>query len=353
MSMGNAYFITGTDTAVGKTLCTCALLHRARAQGLRAVGMKPVAAGAELLDGRRVNDDAAALAAASSFAPEPGVLNPYCLAAPVAPHIAAAEEGVRIETGPILKAFRGLRGAAELVLVEGAGGFRVPLGPELDSAALAVQLGVPMILIVGLRLGCINHALLTVEAIQSRGLHLAGWIANAIDPSMLRREHNVEALRERIAAPLLGELPHQAQADPARAAAHLALPVPAAAVEAAIAVLDSAAEMGAAHRGRVVITGSHGGASAARYALAAQPALVFFNDAGGGKHAAGLAALPLLEQAGIAAACYSHESACIGDGRDAFGNGRVSHANAPAQRLGVRAGEPVVAAATRVLESKA
>lgn len=220
----SAWFVTGTDTEIGKTYSTCALLHAARAQGRSAVGMKPVAAGAAMVGDERLNEDVAALRAAGSFDPGLALLNPWCLASPVAPHIAAGEEGVRITSGPILDALAALRRRADVVLVEGVGGFRVPLAEDYDSADLAVELDLPVILVVGLRLGCINHALLSAEAIERRGLRLAGWIGNRIDPHMLRVEANVDSLRARIDAPLLGLLPWSAAPDPASAAGQLHLP---------------------------------------------------------------------------------------------------------------------------------
>ncbi len=219
-----AWFITGTDTEIGKTYTTCALLHVARAQGLTALGMKPVAAGTEVVGGERLNEDVAALRAASSFDPGLALLNPWCLTSPIAPHIAAAEEGVRIAPAPIVDALGALRQRADVVLVEGVGGFRVPLADDYDSADLAAELALPVILVVGLRLGCINHALLTVEAIDRRGLGLAGWIGNHIDPQMLRAAQNIDSLRERIPAPLLGVLPWRERADPATHAGRLRLP---------------------------------------------------------------------------------------------------------------------------------
>jgi dethiobiotin synthetase len=214
-----AWFLTGTDTEIGKTFAACALLHAGRARGLSAVGMKPVAAGAELRDGEWINEDAARLRAASSFDPGLALLNPYCLKDPVAPHLAAAQEGVAIEAARIVAAFESLCARADMVVVEGVGGFRVPLGPTYDTADLALALGLPVILVVGMRLGCISHALLTAEAIAARGLTLAGWIANRIDPGMLRFEDNVQALETRLGAPLLGTIPHVADGDPAVAAA--------------------------------------------------------------------------------------------------------------------------------------
>lgn len=219
-----AWFVTGTDTEIGKTYATCALLHAARRSGLRALAMKPVAAGAQWIDGRLVNEDALRLLAAGSFDPGLDTLNPYCLASPIAPHIAAQEEGVRIETEPIRAALNRLRAQADCVFVEGAGGFRVPLGPDYDFAMLARELALPVILVVGMRLGCINHALLTAEAVAARGLRLAGWIANLIDAQMLRIDENLATLRQRLPAPLLGVLPFDPDDNPAAASAALTLP---------------------------------------------------------------------------------------------------------------------------------
>lgn len=219
-----AWFVTGTDTEIGKTFVTCALIHAARARGLRALGMKPVAAGAEPVDGVLANEDALRLRAAGSFDPGLPALNPYCLTNPIAPHIAAAEEAVTITPAPILDAFARLREQADCLFVEGVGGFRVPLGDDYDTADLAVDFALPVILVVGMRLGCINHALLTVEAIRARGLTLAGWVANQIAPDMLRPRENLNALRARIAAPMLGVLPHVEGGDAAKVASHLMLP---------------------------------------------------------------------------------------------------------------------------------
>ncbi len=229
------WFVTGTDTEVGKTFVTCALLHTFRAAGFAAVGMKPVAAGCNETG---ENEDVAALRAASSpfaamaaaagnVSPEPlpaEWINPYRFAQPIAPHIAAREEKCTIAAEPILSAFAHLRSACDVVLVEGVGGFRVPLSDNFDSADLARSLGLPLLLVVGLRLGCINHALLTAEAIRARGLELAGWVANTIDPHMSRRDENLETLRARLDAPLLGVVPHLDGAGPSAAAMFLRLP---------------------------------------------------------------------------------------------------------------------------------
>ena len=199
-----AWFITGTDTEVGKTFVTRALLLSLRQRGYRAIGMKPLAAGT---DAHGNNEDVEQLIAASGiFAPRE-LINPYLFTPPVAPHIAAAEAGVDIDIERIATACEHLRGMADAVLVEGVGGFCVPLDHQRDLADLAIRLALPVILVVGLRLGCINHALLTVEAIAARGLKLEGWVANRIDPSMLRYEENLAALSARIQAPLLGLIP--------------------------------------------------------------------------------------------------------------------------------------------------
>ena len=207
----SAYFVTGTDTEVGKTFVTCALLRGRSAAGRRVVGMKPVAAGT---DDRGCNEDVERLIAASNVAAPRETINPYCFAAPVAPHIAAAEEGRVIRFAPIHAALADLRGRADTVLVEGGGGFRVPLGPEGDTADLAQTLGLPVILVVGLRLGCISHALLTAEALAARGLRLAGWVANQMDPAMHSVAENVAALETALNVPLLGRVPRIDPADP-------------------------------------------------------------------------------------------------------------------------------------------
>ena len=219
--MSQAFFLTGTDTEIGKTFITCALLHRARQLGLRAAGIKPVAAGTDAA-GR--NEDVENIRAASNVDLPREVINPCCLSPAIAPHLAAAEEGVTIDFAPILAACASAIQKADLLIVEGVGGFRVPLGVDRDSADLAVALALPVILVVGLRLGCLNHALLTAEAIAARGLTLAGWVANRIDPDMLRAEDNIAALRERLGAPMLGSVPSIAGSDPAAAASFLDLP---------------------------------------------------------------------------------------------------------------------------------
>lgn len=200
-------FITGTDTGVGKTLVAAALLEGLKAQGVRAVGMKPVAAGCKLVDGAWANEDVARLRAASGVEAPPALVNPYLLRDAVAPHIAAEREGRRIEIAPIVEAYRQLAQLAEWVVVEGVGGFKVPLNEREDTADIAAALGLPVILVVGMRLGCLNHALLTMEAIGARGLRPIGWVANQLDPSMQGFIENRQALQTGLKIPCLGILP--------------------------------------------------------------------------------------------------------------------------------------------------
>ena len=215
----NAWFVAGTDTEIGKTFVACALLHALRNQGFSAIGMKPVAAGTDE-NGR--NDDVEALLAAASVKAPRELINPYLFAPAIAPHIAAVEENRPIDIERIAQSFAALRPLADALVVEGVGGFCVPLGPRIDAADLAQRLALPVILVVGMRLGCINHALLTEQAIAARGLRLAGWIANRIDPQMARFDENLESLKERLAAPLLAVIP--AHSTPEEAAKLIRLP---------------------------------------------------------------------------------------------------------------------------------
>jgi dethiobiotin synthetase len=211
-------FIAGTDTGVGKTLMACALLHGFAARGLRVAAMKPVAAGAVRRRGAWHNDDVAQLRAAANVDMPQAVVNPYCFAPAIAPHIAAQASRVRISMVVIEKNYALLARDADLVVVEGAGGLLVPLGGKLSAADIPARLDLPVVLVVGLRLGCLNHALLTVEALQARGLYLAGWIANHIDPAMACATENLQTLRVRIKAPLLGAVQHAQNPQPAKLA---------------------------------------------------------------------------------------------------------------------------------------
>jgi dethiobiotin synthetase len=212
------YFVTGTDTGVGKTLISCALLHGFAAQGKRVTGMKPIAAGCNA-DGQ--NEDVLQLRSAGNVAAGYGQMNPYCFVPAIAPHIAAQRAGVNIQFSRIAQSYRELAAQADVVIVEGAGGLRVPLNAQQDSADLVKELGLPVILVAGMRLGCLNHALLTVEAIATRGLVLAGWVANVLDAEMPALQENIDTLQQRISAPLLGVVPYMTQPDAGAAAGHL------------------------------------------------------------------------------------------------------------------------------------
>ncbi|MFA6229114.1 MAG: dethiobiotin synthase [Rhodanobacter sp.] len=218
-----AVFITGTDTGIGKTHAACTLLHALRAAGYHAGGMKPVASGCVATAEGLRNDDALALQAASS-APSPYAwVNPVALSEPLSPHLAAAQAGVTISLPPLRAAFEQLGARYQWVVVEGVGGWMVPLAPGLLAADLARQWQLPVILVVGLRLGCINHALLSARAIIADGCPLLGWIGNHIDPAMLAVDENIATLRELLPAPCLGLLPHGEP--PMQAAARLAAAV--------------------------------------------------------------------------------------------------------------------------------
>ncbi|SFU63018.1 dethiobiotin synthetase [Polaromonas sp. YR568] len=214
-------FVTGTDTGVGKTLVSAALLHALAKRHLRVVGMKPVAAGTESIDGVEANEDVLALRAASTCRVPPELDNPVLLPDPVSPHIAAARAGVRIDIAQLVACYRQLALLADAVVVEGAGGFHVPLSSLETGADLAEALDLPVVLVVGLRLGCLNHALLTAEAIRSRGLTLAGWVANHIDPDMLAQDDNIAFLQKQLQAPLLATVPWQAGVDARNITIHL------------------------------------------------------------------------------------------------------------------------------------
>ncbi|WP_310384310.1 dethiobiotin synthase [Roseateles sp.] len=219
--MIKGYFITGTDTEIGKTCITAGLTHALSQQGLRVAPVKSLAAGQELIGGRWINEDVQRLHAAQTLGMTAEQVGPLQFRAACAPHIAAALEGHRIERAPLLAAIRASAALGDLALVEGVGGFRVPLCEGWDTADLAVDLGLPVVLVVGLRLGCINHALLTAEAIRARGLALAGWVANTVDGSMAHLTDNLAALEASLDAPCWGHVPRLIDPSPAAVAAHL------------------------------------------------------------------------------------------------------------------------------------
>lgn len=198
-----SFFVTGTDTDVGKTLIASALLHLLAGRGLRVVGMKPVAAGCEA----GVWHDVAALQQASNVNAPLAWRNPYQFNPPIAPHLAAAQDHVNMELSVMHAAYVELSQLADVVVVEGAGGFCVPINATQTLADFAQLLNLPVILVVGVRLGCINHALLTVAAIHALGLPLAGWVANCVAEDMPVLDENIQSLIQRIDAPLLGIVP--------------------------------------------------------------------------------------------------------------------------------------------------
>ena len=216
-----AFYVTGTDTGIGKTFSSCALLHALRQRGLRAVGMKPVASGCEMTPQGLRNEDAVALRAASDPLPAYADLNPYALPEPLAPELAAADAGVTLALPPIQAAFERLRAQADTVVVEGVGGWLAPLSADLDQSHLVHALQLPVVLVVGLRLGCINHARLSVAAIAAAGATCIGWIANEVDPQMARIDDNVALLRARLPVPCWGRLPSAPGGDPAQLARDL------------------------------------------------------------------------------------------------------------------------------------
>jgi dethiobiotin synthetase len=215
--MKQSYFVIGTDTNVGKTYIASALIRHFVHAGNKTVGMKPIASGCEISQhgiwqGQLLNEDALALHEASNIKPALNLINPYRFAPAIAPHIAAQQAGVQVEISVITSAYQQLAAMADVVVVEGAGGFLVPINAQQTMADLAVTLDLPLVLVVGMRLGCINHALLTVEAIKARGLKLAGWVANQIEPQMPMFEGNLVSLQQRIDAPCLSVVRWQGEA---------------------------------------------------------------------------------------------------------------------------------------------
>jgi dethiobiotin synthetase len=214
--MTGGFFVTGTDTGVGKTTISSALISGLVQRGKRVAAMKPVASGCVLRGARLVSEDVERLVSAMNVPLPTELVNPYAFEPPLAPHIAAEQAGVTILLEDVQAAFKKIQSLADMVIVEGVGGFQVPLNAHEDTSDLAVKLELPVILVVGMRLGCLNHALLTAWAIRSKGLVLAGWVANQIDPGMTAFAKNLEALESRIQAPCLGVVPFQNDEDALR-----------------------------------------------------------------------------------------------------------------------------------------
>ncbi|MFZ2726728.1 MAG: dethiobiotin synthase [Methylococcaceae bacterium] len=220
--MHSAYFITGTDTDVGKTWATLSLMHAIKQQGKSVIGMKPVAAGCELLaNGSLRNADALLLQTHSSVLVDYALINPYAYQLPLSPHLAGATNPVNLSF--VQQRFKQLQDLAQVVLVEGAGGWYSPVNATQANSDLAQQLGLPIILVVGIKLGCINHARLSYQAISSSGLHCSGWIAVCIDESTLRNDDIIKTIQKQLTSPLLGILPYDKNADFAGFARYLNL----------------------------------------------------------------------------------------------------------------------------------
>jgi len=212
--MPNHFFLAGTDTDVGKTVVSCALLRAAAAFGESTLGLKPIAAGCARVAGEYRNDDALALMDSSTVALPYSAVNPVAFAEPIAPHIAALHSGESVSANDLARQCQQQLSPEHFTIVEGAGGWRVPLNDTETMADLARALELPVILVVGFKLGCLNHALLTVEAIARDGLALAGWVANQIDPDMAVVEENLASLKQRIQAPCLGFIPYRSSITP-------------------------------------------------------------------------------------------------------------------------------------------
>uniref|UniRef100_UPI004047153F dethiobiotin synthase n=1 Tax=Polynucleobacter sp. TaxID=2029855 RepID=UPI004047153F len=204
----SGFFVTGTDTEVGKTLISGALIIQLKKQHAVVAGFKPVVAGMSLISGKWCNEDLLALSSVMNYKPQEDFLDicPYQLSTPAAPHLVAKESNIHLDYEVMLNVFKKVHEKSDAIVVEGVGGFKVPFHDGKTSADFAQDIGLPIVLVVGMRLGCINHALLTAEAIQSRGLRLAGWVANTIGPMTLLQE-NIATLEHLIPAPLLGVIP--------------------------------------------------------------------------------------------------------------------------------------------------
>ncbi len=208
MSKTEGFFVTGTDTEIGKTLVAGALIYKFREHGMNALGFKPVAAGTyQDSEGKVLNEDIETLRIAANIEPSQMMSSPYVFDMPIAPHIAAEKLGKRLQISTILESYKEVSRQTNLIIIEGAGGLLIPLNEEENLGDLAQQLGLPVIMVVGMRLGCINHALLTYEALTSRKLIVAGWVANCLASEMPFLQENIKTLQSKIHAPLLGSIP--------------------------------------------------------------------------------------------------------------------------------------------------
>ena len=206
--MDNSFFVTGTDTGIGKTFITCILMNYINSQQKKVIGMKPIAAGADEINGQVANEDVLLLKKECNFQLNLDEINTYYFPEPIAPHIAAIKNKIDIDSNNIKIHAQNLKRRTDFLFIEGAGGYLVPLNENETIADLVDALNIPVILVVGIKLGCINHSLLTVEAILRRGQKLFGWIANIVDKDMLVADENISSLKQRIKQPLIGTIPY-------------------------------------------------------------------------------------------------------------------------------------------------
>jgi dethiobiotin synthetase len=221
--MSRGFFITGTDTGIGKTTIALGLMAALQQKGLRVAAMKPVSAGCEQTDHGLRHDDAVRLSQQASIDIPYDTINPYAFAEPIAPHIAAHNQGIRMDIDTVVQAYQQIAEKADVVIVEGAGGWLVPFNEQYTMADLAVALGLPIITVVGMRLGCLNQALLTKESIQAHGLTASAWVANTISEPMPYQEENLQSLTQRLSQPCLGTIPFVASINAETIAAQLGI----------------------------------------------------------------------------------------------------------------------------------
>ena len=222
--MNNSFFITGTDTHIGKTEITCALIEFFKRKGYLSMGMKPVAAGTEVIDNQLINSDVHKVLSIDSIRKSDEIINPYCFDQPIAPHLASNSTGNEILFSKIKESFFLLQKECEYLFIEGAGGYKVPLTKNKSIPDLINNLNIPIILVVGIRLGCINHTMLTVESIKNNNHNLIGWVANCIDPSMNEVDGNIKYLVDNIEAPFMGKIPFQKEINSSKIADYLLWP---------------------------------------------------------------------------------------------------------------------------------
>ena len=212
--MNNTFFVTGTDTGVGKTFVTCILMQFIKFHHKKVIGMKPIAAGIDIKNGVTSNEDVNLLKYESTLQLELGEVNTYSFDEPMAPHIAAQKHNIEIDFKKIKMHAETLKNRADYLLIEGAGGYLVPLGESTSIADLVEELNIPIIIVIGVKLGCINHSLLTIEAILKRGQKIFGWVANILDNNMLEVNANISSLKQRIKQPLIGIIPYSPDQKP-------------------------------------------------------------------------------------------------------------------------------------------